>query len=153
MKTRRRPRFRVILGITALFATLLTVAIGAEVVRNERLRSLYREQAARHERESRHLAEGSAEAAQAAESLRKIAERNRESAEVCLQNAETASVTFARQLWNERADEFRREAARVAVEADRFARLASDRGTRSEQHRRARGRYLAVLEGDNAESP
>ena len=114
MKTRRRPRFRIILGIVALFGTLISVAIAAEVARNERLLASYREQAAIHERESRHLAEGAVEAEKAAASLRTIAERNRDSAEACLQNADAESVAFARQLWRERAEEFRREAARVA---------------------------------------
>lgn len=119
VKIPRRPRPLVILGIAALSVVLIGVGVAVAIGR----RAATGEPNAPREGESPRLAG----AAEAAETLRKIAERNRESARACLQYADAESAAFAQQLWRERADEFRREADRVSHEADKLAMLARGR--------------------------
>lgn len=138
-------------GLAGVGLALVASAISAEADRRERLRASFREQAALHGREASYLDERAAEAASAAEALRRIAGRGRLDAESCEREADEATWGFSRELWLERAGEFRSEAERVEAEAESLDRRAAGRRDEARRRRTAWGRYLALAAGSDPE--
>ncbi len=133
--------------VLATFAAAVAVyAVAAEVTRLERRRAEYRERAESHAREARRFEESARAASDAVAVMRRCVEKMRRSAEECALNAGREAPGFVRDLWDERAADFLREAARIDLEADALEGAAAARREDAAAMLRSARRYEALIE-------